>query len=208
MKTIQEYRKWIEGEKGSLALLNKQETELEEVLNKLKRDEINIDKAREVLQVVAQATQKELEYHIAELVSLAMSSIFPDPYVFHLDFVLRRGKSEADLSFSQSDDSDERMHPLASAGGGAIDVAAFALRVALWNLQSPKIRNCIILDEPFRFLSKNLQRKASSMLVDLSEKLSIQFIINTHERSLIEKADKIFVVSQLDGVSEVKEEIE
>ena len=90
-----------------------------------------------------------------------------------------------------------------ASGGGAVDVAAFALRVASWSMQHPRSRATIILDEPMRFLSTDLQPKASEMLKQLSEKLGLQFIIITHEEELADEADKVFEIRQRKGVSEV-----
>jgi DNA repair exonuclease SbcCD ATPase subunit len=86
-----------------------------------------------------------------------------------------------------------------------VDVACFALRLALWNLSQPKLRNTIILDEPFRYLSSNLQDRAASMLKEISSQLGIQIIMISHIEDIIGSADKIFKVEQRNGVSRVTE---
>jgi DNA repair exonuclease SbcCD ATPase subunit len=50
------------------------------------------------------------------------------------------------------------------------------------------------LDEPFRFVSSDLQDRASQMVKELSEKLGLQFIIITHNPTLASYADKTFEV--------------
>ena len=67
--------------------------------------------------------------------------------------------------------------PMEESGGGVVDLAAFALRLASWSMQAPRSRNCIMLDEPFKHLSKNLHDKASEMIKAVSKKLHVQFII-------------------------------
>ena len=70
-------------------------------------------------------------------------------------------------------------------------------------------RNTIILDEPFKHLSDDLQPLGSEVLKQLSDKLKIQFIIVTHRKEITGVADKIFEVSRrIEGeykISEVKE---
>jgi len=171
-------------------------------IRKSKAEQRNTEKAKVIIQTVAQKTQEQLEYRISELVTLAMKSIFPEPYEMHLDFVKKRDKTEAEITFSK--DGGEKINPMNASGGGVVDVAAFALRVTLWSLQNPKSRNVIILDEPFRFLSTDLQPKAGELLKEISERLGIQFIIITHEEELVESADKVFTVRQKKGVSVVK----
>jgi len=171
-------------------------------LASLREEMIVIEKAQGILQTVAQATQEELEYHVSEIVSLALEAVFPDPYKLNLNFELRRNKSEADLTFSKK--KGEKIDPLTASGGGAVDVASFGLRVSLHSLQSPRTRSTIVLDEPFRFLSKGLQERASAMVKEISQRLGVQFIIVTHEANLLEAADKVFEVENVKRISKVK----
>lgn len=170
-------------------------------IKKLKRELKNSQEAQLIIQTVAMQTQQELEYKISEIVSLALSAVFDDPYEFRVEFNIKRGKTEADIHFYKNGIAFD---PMTETGGGVVDIAAFALRIALWNLASPRTRNTIILDEPFRFLSKNLQTKASDMLALLSNKLSIQFIIVTHIQELVEAADKVFIVEHNGKSSHIK----
>jgi DNA repair exonuclease SbcCD ATPase subunit len=156
----------------------------------------NIDKARAVLRTVAKQTQEQLRYHITEIVSLALEAVFDEPYDFQVVFEERRGKTECDLVFLLD---GEPIHPMSASGGGPIDVAAFALRIALWTLARPRPRPILVLDEPFRFLSIDLQPKASEMLAEVSHKLGLQVLVITHSPILAESADRTFTVSQLKG---------
>ena len=157
-------------------------------------------KARVVIQRVAQKTQQKLEYHISNLVTLAEASVFPDPYEFQVEFVQRRNRTECDLWFVKG---EEKMDGLKSVGGGVLDVASFALRCAFWSLK--KTRPVIILDEPFRFVSVDLQLKCPEMLKAISQKLGIQVIMVSHLPRIIGHADKVFEVTQNNGISEVEE---
>jgi ABC-type lipoprotein export system ATPase subunit len=57
-------------------------------------------------------------------------------------------------------------------------------------------RRIIILDEPFRHLSADLQPKASEMMKMLSDKLGIQFIMVSHEEGIIDCADNIITIKK------------
>ena len=161
---------------------------------------LDIEKAQIIIQSVAKDTQNQITEHISDLVSMALAAVFPDPYEFNIEFVEKRGKTEAEISFIRN---GEKINPMQASGGGAVDIASFALRVALWSLQRPKTSNTIILDEPMKFLSKNMIDKAGEMIKLLSEKLKIQFIIVTHIVQLSEYADKIFNIENRKGISYV-----
>jgi DNA repair exonuclease SbcCD ATPase subunit len=142
--------------------------------------------ARSVVQIVAEETQKKIEYRISSLVTMALASIFPDPYEFKLRFIQRRGKTEADLVFIKNE--NEITDILNAGGGGPADIASFALRIALWSIK--KSRPIQLLDEPMRFVSRNLQPKVSALLKELSDEFNLQFIIISHIPELCEQADK------------------
>ena len=133
----------------------RKETRTEYHILHTRLDDIAI--ARALLQSVAKETQEQLRFHIEDIVSLALDAVFPNPYELQVDFVERRGKTECDLWFVR--DGEEPINPLDASGGGAVDIAAFALRVALFCLVRPQLRKVLILDEPFHFLSPDLHER-------------------------------------------------
>ena len=166
----------------------------------LKKEIRQHEEAREIVRQVGLKTQKQLQFHISDITSMALEAVFDNPYELVADFVERRNKTECDLLFKRG---EEYLNPTEASGGGAVDVASFALRLASYTMQNPKSRHTIILDEPLRFLSVDLQERASRMIKELSERLHLQFIIITHESSLADYADKTFQVSIKKGVSYV-----
>lgn len=197
MISVSSFRNSIERKKGERDRINRDVSQLEKDIRKGKIKLRRIETAQTIVQTVAQQTQEKLQYHISELVSLALGTVFPDPYQLQLEFVIKRGKTEADLYLIKN---GEKYHPLSSAGGGVVDITSFALRIALWSLRPPRTRNTLILDEPFRFLSRNLQPKAGEMLKQISERLGIQIIMVSHNEDVIESADKVFQVTKKKGV--------
>lgn len=201
---IKNARSYVDQRKGQANIIRqniKEKTDENAELTKSLHDH---EQALEIIKEVGKKTQEKLQYHISEITSLALEAVFDDSaYKLEVRFVERRDKMECDLVFVNN--KGQEMDPLESTGGGAVDVASFALRIASWSLTNPKTRNVIILDEPLRFLDKQKQEKASLMIKEISKKLNLQFIIVTHEDKLTEAADKVFRVSIDDKrVSHVK----
>jgi ABC-type glutathione transport system ATPase component len=159
---------------------------------------INTEKARVIAQTVAEQIQKNLEFQISNIVTMALSAVFPDPYEFKAVFVPRRNQTECDLLFVK--DGNE-VDPMEASGGGAIDIASLALRIAIWSIK--KTRAIQILDEPAKFLSRDLQDKCSAMLKEISEKLGIQLLIVSHVPEMINSADRVFQLENKKGVATV-----
>lgn len=200
--TIQQLRQSLERQQGQKIQIEQSIDQLKTDLTENKRSLRRHEQAREIIRTVGIETQRQLQFHISDITSLALDAVFDDPYELKVEFVERRNKTECDLKFVRG---DMEIDPMTASGVGAVDVASFALRIASWSMMRPRTRPTIILDEPFRFLSENYQDKASQMLKELSEKLGLQFIIVTHEQTLSSYADRTFEVSIHKGVSKVKQ---
>lgn len=201
MNSIQHLRYTLEHQKGQKAQMDSNLNALKVDVTDCKRRLRRHEQAREIIREVGIKTQQQLQYHISDITSLALEAVFDDPYGLAVEFIQRRNKTECDLYFVRS---GEKVDPLSASGGGAVDVAAFALRIASWSMNQPRTRNVIILDEPLRFLSADMQERASQMIKELSVKLGLQFIIVTHEPILANYADKTFEVSIHKGITKVQ----
>jgi DNA repair exonuclease SbcCD ATPase subunit len=189
----------IEKTSGRVATYSEQ-LETERKRNALLAEKlIAIDEAHAFLQKVAKETQEHLKYHIEDLVNLAIDTVFPDRYSFCIDFEIKRGQTEGHIFLLKD---KHPIDPMGDSGGGIVDITAFALRIAAWTLG--KTDNVILLDEPYRFISKDLQPLAVQILKTLSDKLKLQFVIVTHNKEIIDIADRVFEVTQKNGISKVK----
>lgn len=193
MVELTNIRKHLERKKGRFAGLKEKLKNYSAEISELTILKENIEQARVIIQEVGFKTQEQLQFHISDITSLALSAVFDDPYELKVSFVKRRDKMECDLTFIRN---GVEIEPLNGSGYGAVDVASLALRVASWSMQHPKSRNLIVLDEPLKYLSEDLQIHAGKMIKELSIKLNLQFIIVTHEPLLSDFADKTFFVRQ------------
>lgn len=137
--------------------------------------------AQEVLQHLAQAVQQQAHQKISEVVSSCLSTVFDDPYEFKIVFERKRGRTEAQLRFTRRGiDVD----PLTAAGGGMVDVAAFALRIACLVLHRPKLSRVVVLDEPMKFVSAKYRDNVKEMMERISKDMGVQIVQVTHIEEL------------------------
>ena len=163
-------------------LLEDYDTKLEAVYEKLRTTE----KARAFFQVQAENTQREVSETLSVIITSALKSVFPDDYECVIEFT----GSGAKLYLKKGEDIIE--DPINSVGGGVIDIASFAARVAFIFLSGSS--RTLIADEPFKAVSSDLRVKIPEMLQLLSEKLGVQFIIVSHLQEIIEGADNVVFI--------------
>lgn len=195
------YRNFLEREKGKKAQVDSDLQEYVEGVKQIGRDIRKNEEALEIVKYVGLRTQEQLQYRISDIASMALSAVFENPYELVAEFVQRRNKTECDLFFQRD---GEKIDPLNASGGGAVDIASFALRTASWAMNIPRTSDVLLLDEPFRYVSEDLISKTGEILQKIADELGLQFVIVTHEEALMDFADVLYEVQQnKKGVSHV-----
>lgn len=200
MELLQSLKETITKKIGKKEQIESDIVSLEKEVKRAKKDLVNFEEAREIINIVGLNTQKKLQFHISDITSLAMESVFPDPYKVLLEFIEKRNKTECSIQFERDGNLQD---PLDGGGHGAANVAAFALRIAAYSLQHPKPRNVMMLDEPFKDLSPAFHEPASEMVKQISKKLGIQFIIVSHKPEFAAHADRTFKTKIKKGITKI-----
>ena len=200
---LTELRQKLERKKGKALQIEQDLATCQKKINEVKKEISFSEKAQIIIITVAKLTQEELEYRITEPVSLALAAVYDNPYTMVAKFdITGRGTTECALRFERN---GNLKRPFDASGGGPIDIASFVLRVGSLMLELPKRRRILILDEPFRFVSRKKMELAGELLQKVSKQLDLQIIMVTHIEELVKSADKIFEVSMKNGVSEIME---
>lgn len=188
--TYNELKEKIQTRKGEKKAL---EATIEEYTDKLDDLALSLDglmKAREFFQHEADVVQKEIVTTVSNLVTMALADIFPDPYACIIETGIKRNATEAVVLFEKN---GMQLEPKDSVGGGPIDVASFAGRVAFVHLSGD--RKVIIGDEPFKFVSRDLLDRCPEMLKTLTS-LGHQFILISHLEEVIKGADNVIEIAE------------
>lgn len=140
-----------------------------------------LHQAQELAQAVAARCQANAHEQIAGIVTRCLEAVFPDPYQFRIHFERKRGRTEARLVFERD---GVEVDPMTACGGGVVDVASFALRLVAVVMSKPPLRRLLILDEPFRFVSRGLRDRVRLLLETLAADLGVQIVMVTHDAQL------------------------
>ena len=141
----------------------------------------DLAEARGIAQAAAQEVQTRAHRAVARVASRCLRAVMDDPYELRIAFERRRGRTEARISFARD---GAEVDPTTAAGGGAVDVAAFALRLACLRLSRPRMRPLLVLDEPLRHLSRELRPRAAALIEALCAETGAQVVMTTHDRAL------------------------
>lgn len=188
--------------KGSYSQIQKSLKETIELKKYSEKKLKLIEEAQIFLQTVAQSTQEKLKFQIEDIVNIALETVFPDEYEFKIEFNVSRGKTDAELVFLDKR-TGQTIDPMDAAGGGVVDLTCFALRIASWALEKT-CDNVLILDEPMKFVSRDLIFNVCEIMQRLSKKLNLQIILVTHIPEFVNIADKVFEIKKdSSGISKV-----
>ncbi|RPI56379.1 MAG: hypothetical protein EHM49_00415 [Deltaproteobacteria bacterium] len=175
-------RKKIQEDQAALSWHERRLIDCQNRIKSLYRNEKLLKQCRVILQSTALKIQKEVKQYIDNIVSMALLSVFENPYQFEAIFESKNNEVECRLVFLRN--GHER-DPLESTGGGAVDVAATALRAAIQQMSSTQ--PILILDEPFKFVSPDRITYVVAMLKSMSTNLGIQIIMITNRIEFIQQ---------------------
>lgn len=137
--------------------------------------------AQRLLQEVAEQVQRRAYQQIEAVVTRCLS-VLPAPYTFRLALDKKRGKTEVRPVYL--DAGGHEVSPTEASEGGALDVASFALRIAVLALKRPRPRAFLVLDEPFRFVSESNRPRVRGMLEAVASEMGVQVVMITHDRDM------------------------
>ncbi len=146
--------------------------------------------AKAVVIKVGEETQKEIKQYIEDSVTFALQTVYGSAYHFVVQFKYDK-RDQAEVKFFLSRNGKLYEPRKDTISGGATDVCAFSLRMVLYTLEDPDPSPVLILDEPFKNVSKGYIPFVSEMVKELANMLELQLIISTHTDEIIELADNI-----------------
>lgn len=188
--------RWDELLTGKQARLSLLEEDLVNTEGKQKHNKqvwLDRTQAQAIIQAAAELAQSMLQAQLSDITSAALAAVFlEDPYEFVVNFIAKRGGTECEFNFKKGEEllklfSDD-------SGFGAIDVASNALRISYLN--SGDNRKVLLIDEPYKNLSKVFLPQAAEVISSLCHELGIQIIMITHIPEFAEIADRVFEVTQ------------
>lgn len=189
MLDLIEARANLERRKGARDSLVKKHEDAKKELSTTIKDLEEDEEAHKIIKEEARETQSELEVHVNEMATKGLSSVFDDPYDFKLEFVLRRDKTEADLSWER-----EGFKYLPTSGG-VRDITSVALRTAFLRLPTKPGAPLLLLDEPAKNIrSIKILKRTDKLFADISKARGIQIIMVSYTDAIKSTAQKYFEV--------------
>lgn len=197
MSAIKKYEQYI----GSRAMIQKsldrKMSQLEEI-----EEEVGANyEAVEVLSEISKEINEDIIKRIESIVTLAIRFVYDRP--FEVKIILDSNKNNVKANIVVMEDGEE-YDIRSELAGGFVDIASFAMRIAIWSIKHPRLRNLFIFDEPFKWTGKYME-KAGHMMRYFAEKLDLQIILITHDEVLSSLCDRVYFVSHDGKTSTVKE---
>jgi DNA repair exonuclease SbcCD ATPase subunit len=170
-------------------------------LEDIRKELCLVEAGRKLLIDFTEYNRTRIKEKLEKLVNLALRCIFADKQI---EFVLLPNKTKRGVVYEMYCRTDGVLTELSdSHGGGVLDVVSLALRISFLRIFSSKLRQTMILDEPFKNLDSERIGNAILWLKNISKDFAMQFIIVTHIEALVDNSDKVFRVSINNGASEV-----
>jgi DNA repair exonuclease SbcCD ATPase subunit len=182
-------------------LLAMQLEENSALVEQLKIKYQEVVKARDFLIDFSVFLKDQIRSKTEELANSALKCVFNDKV---MSFKITPNQTKRGLQYDLYIETNGMLTPLQDCkGGGVLDVISLALLISFLVINTHKTARVLILDEPLKHLDASRLNNAISWLKGIAKEFQIQFIIVSHEDSIIENADKVIQCEIVDGVSSV-----
>lgn len=125
---------WLARLESERDLLGKQITTDSEKVTTLRQDATEWEQARDLMVQVLAVTQVRVRRFVEEVVTKALSTIYGEDSSFELEYQQKRNQLEATPYIVIR---GHRFSPRDEVGGGVLDIAALAVRIAVWAMTDP-----------------------------------------------------------------------
>lgn len=161
-----------------------------------------------VVKTIEESWTKNFEQRIADLITNGLQQVFEEDMEFSIEEKVQGDISVLDFKLTQRrpDGSVLVTDIMGAKGGGVVSIVGFLLRVIVILSIRPAIHPVLFVDESFAHLSKDYVPRAAELLAELARETGIQIVMITHEPEFARVADKVYVVSQHNGVTKYKEQ--
>jgi len=198
----------------SLAVKRSKEQELLAEKEKLEKDieDLKItdyEKCGMLLKRMSGKQKKIACVRLEELGTAALQySLGPD-YEMKIHYFEGKGNSKPYLDTKIKDRvTGIETDPIDENGGGVVDIVSIALRLVVMQTYEPTIDGPILMDEPFKMVSKEFIPMLSQFTKNVSQDFGRQIIMVTHNEYLAAMTDsKIYVTMDKNKISVVEEVI-
>ena len=186
-----DYRSLVNYKKEELRIKREQLESKRKDIQGVEEKLASLKKIAGIFKKSAVSSQEHLSEYLTALVTDSIKVVFTNRnLIFRVEFSTAR---DTQCNVSLEEDG-KKLSLFDSEGYGVLDIISIVLRAAYIVLD--KSEKIMILDEPFRNLSVDRHEAASKMLYDLSHRLKMQIIINTHLIGIEDIADKTIHVKR------------
>jgi len=187
---------------GQRDTLSRKLSRSKERLLAIDKDTDTLSKASVFLQTLSDTTRQQIIDRISNIVTDALQKVKDHNLEFRM--LLSTERNQMDVKFVVFDKITQREYDILDSCGGSIaEIVSFPLKISLLLKWEPPLSRLLILDETFKFLSVIDQELMGDFVRQVSEKLNLQIILITHSEIISQKANAIFLIEKVNGISRV-----
>lgn len=158
--------------------------------------ELNIEtleQASAVLQKLSENQRNLAKVRLEELATQALRYSIGGEYSVIIELEDIRKRPQANVFIYKNENGEEPTEedledPFNDNGGGLVDIISTAIKLVVAQAQDIPIEGPLILDEPFKMLSKEYVPLMSDFIKRISKDFGRQIIVVTHQEFLAESA--------------------
>ena len=183
--------------------LDKRKEVLQQSVEDSKSRVLELEQTNVVLQKMSTQQRESAKAKLEKLGTYALQYALSTDYEMKIYIEEIRKKPNAVVKIYNKKTGNET-DPIDGNGGGVIDIVSMALRLITMQMYEPFTDGPLLLDEPFKMVSKEYVPMLSEFMKKVADDFNRQIILVTHNEFLSQMADKRIYVMLKDDESVIR----
>lgn len=190
-QTIQRLNTDLAVKKNLAESLSERKEDIEKKIDGLGLE--RLEKSLIILQKLSEGQREKAKIRLEELGTQALRYSLGDDYRMIITVEGTKSRPKASVKVL-TESTGVLTDPISENGGGIVDIISIALRLVVLQSYDPPIEGPIILDEPFKMVSKEYVPMLSEFLKKISADFGRQIIMVTHNDYLAESCESRVII--------------
>jgi len=193
-----------------ILVIETENAQINKQVDKLKQENVTLfdhtNKSVEAvsfIETVAAQERTSIKSKIEKIITEALAAVYGDEYSIEFQYTLKRNRTSVDILLTKQTPLGQLQRDMDGYGGGVADTICLPLKLLVM-VASQSCDKVLIADEPGKHLDVNRVEKFFEFLKELSDKLGVQLIVNSHHPCAVDYADVVQEISIDSNVSKVK----
>ena len=161
-----------------------------------------VDSSIRLIEEIVSGRRNKMKGSIESIITEALKAIYGDELSISLEYSTKNNRSFVEIRLLKLTPAGIVSRKHGGFGEGVADTICVPLKLLIL-AKEPAVDSVLLVDEGFKNMDNVRIAKVGQLMRDISRELNVQIIMCSHHKKLIEYAETVNDVTDVDGIAQV-----